>query len=285
MSKPGVRLLTVALCATVAVTAAAAQKDGQILERSLEKGTSIERVTYASDGLAVVALVYRPAAPSGKLPAVIYNRGGYTAVDTPEQLQPLFETLGKAGFAVIAPMLRESYGAPGKDEVGGADLRDLMNVLPLAKNLGFVDPDALFLLGESRGGMMTYQAIRDGFPARAAVTWGAFTDFNALIEAHPDVYQPLVRKIFENYEQRAAEIHERRSALVWADKLNVPVMILQGGADRGVDATHALRLTSRLQELKKPFELHILKDGNHTLSNVREERDRLIVDWLRRNLK
>jgi dipeptidyl aminopeptidase/acylaminoacyl peptidase len=262
----------------------AAPQDGEILERAPVKGTSLERVTYASDGLAVVALVYRPATPSGKLPTVIYNRGGYTAVDTPEQLQPFFETLGKAGFAVIAPMLRESYGAPGKDEVGGADLRDLMNVVALAQNLGF-DPDALFLLGESRGGMMTYQAIRDGFPARAAVTWGAFTDFNALIEAHPDVYQPLVRKIFENYEQRSKEIHERRSALVWADKLNVPLMILHGGADRGVDAAHVFRLASRLHELKKPFELHVLKDGNHTLKNLRDERDRLIVDWLKRNLK
>ena len=41
--------------------------------------------------------------------------------------------------------------------------------------------EKIYLYGKSRGGMMTYQALRDGFPARAAATVGAFTDLEAML--------------------------------------------------------------------------------------------------------
>jgi len=43
-----------------------------------------------------------------------------------------------------------------------------MNIIPLVKSLGFIDMNNLFMYGESRGGMMTYQAIKRDFPVNAA---------------------------------------------------------------------------------------------------------------------
>ena len=63
-------------------------------------------------------------------------------------------------------MLRQSDGSEGRDEMGGADVDDLMDVLPLARSLAYVDTNNLFMYGESRGGMMTYQAVRRGFPVK-----------------------------------------------------------------------------------------------------------------------
>ena len=72
-------------------------------------------------------------------------------------------------------MYRGSEGAPGRDEMGGADLADLMNIRAVIASLPYADATNTFLYGESRGGMMVLQALRDGFEARAAATVGAFT--------------------------------------------------------------------------------------------------------------
>ena len=45
------------------------------------------------------------------------------------------------------------------------------------------DASRLYLAGESRGGAMVYMALRDGFPAKAAAVWGAFTDLEALVKS------------------------------------------------------------------------------------------------------
>ena len=89
---------------------------------------------------------------------------------------------------MLAPMYRQSDGGEGRDEMGGGDVNDLMNAAALAKSLGFIDVNNLFLYGESRGGVMTYLAIKKNFPANAAAVYGAFTDMEALIKDKPQVY-------------------------------------------------------------------------------------------------
>jgi dipeptidyl aminopeptidase/acylaminoacyl peptidase len=142
----------------------------------------MEDLKYLSDGLTVEAYLYRPRDIRGKkLPLVIFNRGNYLVGDIGAESVPMFRRLALEGFVVLAPLLRGSHGAPGKDEVGGADLDDIMNTLPLVRSFDFVDQANLFMYGHSRGGMMTFQAVRDGYPLRAAATVGGFTDFAGLV--------------------------------------------------------------------------------------------------------
>lgn len=127
-----------------------------------------DRIVYESDSLPVVAYFYAPRdTAASPRPLVVFNRGSYIQPEIAHQLVPLFHRLAERGFAIVAPMLRGSAGAPGTDEMGGADLHDVMNVVPLATNLRSVDASRLFLYGESRGGAMTLMAIKNGFPARA----------------------------------------------------------------------------------------------------------------------
>ena len=145
------------------------------------------RVTYRSDGLPVVAFIYRPSAAGDKRPVVVYNRGSYIRQNAARELLVPFHRLAEAGFLVVAPMYRGSEGAPGRDEMGGADLADLMNIQPVIASLPYADSSSMFLYGESRGGMMTLQALRDGFPARAAATVGTFTDLDQYTKEDPNV--------------------------------------------------------------------------------------------------
>ena len=196
----------------------------------------------------------------------------------------MMHRLASEGFAVIAPMYRGSEGAPGHDELGGGDLADLKNVLPLVKNLAFADVENLFLYGESRGGVMTFLAIRDGFPARAAATFGGFTDLAAYLHADPRANQ-LVHSIWPDYDDRQEQILAARSAIQWPERINTPLLLMHGGADRQVSPAQTLSLATRLEALKKKYGLHIFAGDNHIVSTHRVERDRQAVLWFKEHAK
>jgi dipeptidyl aminopeptidase/acylaminoacyl peptidase len=246
-----------------------------------------EKLKYLSDGLKVVAYVYRPKRVEGrKFPAVIFNRGSAARGDIAPELVAFFHRLASEGFVVLAPMLRQSDGAEGRDEMGGADLDDLMNVLPLAKSLAYVDANNLFMYGESRGGMMTYMAVGRGFPVNAAAVFGALTDLRELVDSHPEQYSTaLLKQFWPDYEERKDELYKARSAALWAEQLNVPLLIMHGGADGGVSPAHSLNLAQRLQKLGRTYELVVYAGDNHRLSKNQEDRDRRAVSWFKRHVK
>ena len=252
----------------------------------------LEKLIYTSQSLRVVAYLYKPKDTGGqRLPTIIYNRGSYVRGDIAYELAPFFHRLALEGFVILAPLYRGSDGGEGHDELGGADVNDLMNALPLAKSLGFIDTNNLFMYGESRGGMMTFQAIKNGFPINAAAVFGAFTDLESLINSDPDRYQQLIKVIWPDseswpdFESRKREILYTRSAIKWHEKINVPLLIMHGGADKSVDPAHSLNLAEQLQRSGKKYELVIYADDNHVLSRNQEDRDKRAVSWFRRHIK
>jgi dipeptidyl aminopeptidase/acylaminoacyl peptidase len=244
---------------------------------------TLTRAAYDSDGLTVFAYVYRPKSPQGRLPVVVFNRGSFTWKEFAGEYLTMFHRLGKAGFVVVAPMLRGSGGAEGRDELGGADLADLMNTRALIAAMDFVDPRNIFMYGESRGGMMTYQAIRDGYALRAAATVGAFSDLGELTSAGGRLEKMAV-SVWPDYLERRQEIDERRSAARWADRLRVPLLIMHGGADRELPPAQALALAAKLQAAGQPYELMIRAGANHVMTEWRHERDALAIEWFRRHM-
>ena len=243
---------------------------------------ALRKVAYASGELQVFAYVYGPAATK-RLPVVIFNRGSYTWSEFAGEYLLLFRRLADAGFLVVAPMYRGSGGAGGKDEMGGADLDDLFAVTSLLRRLPNADIDNMFMYGESRGGMMTYQAIRDRFPVRAAAVFGAFSDLPALTTAVPR-FAAMGPMIWADYETNRKAIETRRSAVQWAETLRVPLLIMHGGKDRDVPPAQALAIATKLQELGLPYELIIRAGASHTLSQWRAERDAHAIEWFRRHM-
>ncbi len=190
---------------------------------------TLEKVRYRSGNLTVVAYLYTPSENrSHRLPAIIYNRGSYIAGDLAPVLAPLFHRLGQAGFVVLAPQYRGSDGGEGVDELGGADVDDVLNAMTLAGSLGQIDTTRIFMYGESRGGMMTYQALRRGAPVRAAATVGAFTDLAAMVDADTNV-RAMARQIWPGFDTTRAKLSEPRSAVRWAEELHTPLLLLHGG--------------------------------------------------------
>jgi dipeptidyl aminopeptidase/acylaminoacyl peptidase len=241
------------------------------------------RVTYTSDGLPVVAFIYKPSAAGDKRPVVVYNRGSYVRQNAARELLVTFHRLADAGFLIVAPMYRGSEGAPGRDEMGGAELADLMNIRPVIESLPYADTASLFLYGESRGGMMTLQALRDGFPTRAAAIVGVFTDLEQYLKEEPKA-AALGPQLFPDYESNRAAIIERRSAVRWAERITAPLLIMHGGDDTSVNPAHALQLAGALQRSGKRYELVIAAGARHVLEPFEADRDERAIRWFRRYL-
>jgi dipeptidyl aminopeptidase/acylaminoacyl peptidase len=241
----------------------------------------VTRESYESDGLTVFAYVYAPAKPHGRLPVVVFNRGSWTWPQFAGEYLATFHRLGEAGFVVVAPMLRGSGGAEGRDELGGADLDDLLNIPKLLGTLPYADASSVFLYGESRGGMMVYQAMREQFPMRAAAVVGGFTD---MAELTAGKFGKAATAIWPDFAEHKEEIERRRSALQWADKLSAPLLIMHGGADQDVPPSQSIALAAKLQALGKPYELVIRNGANHVMTEWRHERDAHAIEWFRRHL-
>jgi dipeptidyl aminopeptidase/acylaminoacyl peptidase len=243
----------------------------------------MERVTYRSDGLDVYAYLYRPAVPPGNqtLPVAVYNRGSYIRDDFSPEVLMLANRLARQGFLVVAPMLRGSGGAQGRDEMGGADLHDVLNIVPVIRELPYADPTRLFLYGESRGGIMSLLAARDGFPARAIAVWGAITDFRLYLN-EDSATRRLAPTIWPDFPANEAAILESRSAMRWPEKINVPVLLMNGGADTQVSPLYAIQFAAALAKLGKPYELKIFHGENHIATRRAQERDDDAVRWFRR---
>lgn len=242
-----------------------------------------EQVTYQSDGLTVGAYVYRPVAtPATPMPVVVFNRG---SVARPSgfagEMLAMAHRYAQGGFITVAPHYRGSNGWSGRDEMGGAELSDLMSVVAVIRQIPGADPARLFLAGESRGGMMVYQALRDGFPARAAAVWGAFTDL-AMLLAPGTRESAVAPQLWPDLDTNRAAIIERRSAIRWADRINTPVLIMHGTADEDMSIEHSRRMDAELTRLGKEHRYREFPGEQHRIGGRGTERDAETLAWFGR---
>lgn len=244
-----------------------------------------EKIKYLSDGLRVVGFIWKPKnIADKKLPLVIVNRGGNAnfSLLTPESFYYPFVS---NGFVVIGSQYRGADGGDGHDEFGGADVNDVLNLIPLARSLPYVDLNNVFMYGVSRGGMQTFLALRKGMAVNAVAVTGALIDLGAAGQERRSMHR-VWNAAIPGFAARPDELMQQRSVLYFADKIHVPVLILQGEADwRANPDTQAKALAERLRALGKPHELHVFPDDDHPISIHRLERERRVVEWFRRYLR
>ena len=259
------------------------QQRGFGIEFQLENGVDCHRIVYLSDGLRVVGYVLKPRRIGSKLPVLLFNRGGgleYGNISK-ENLSYL-SFLASQGYVLIASQYRGNSGGEGREEFGGRDVDDVLNLIPLAKSLSFTDPDRIGMLGFSRGGMMTYLAIKEGAAIRAAAVVGGLSD---LVQFFQGPGKNNMKQVIRRLVGPDVEALRERSAHYWPEKIDVPVLILHGNEDRVVDVNQARNLAEKLKEFGKPHRLVIFPKGDHGLNNVRRERDQIILEWFGKYLQ
>jgi dipeptidyl aminopeptidase/acylaminoacyl peptidase len=229
-------------------------------------------ITYWSDELRVAGFLGTPLGP-GPFPAIIHNRGGYGEVglQTGVEIVPLVE----AGYVAVASQYRGNGGGEGKEDFGGSDVHDVTSLIPLLKSLPYVDPNRIGMMGGSRGGMMTYIALKlDTLAGRhdikAAVTVGGISDLFSWNNEVGRLYQfdsVLWRPLIGATPDEAPQLFIDRSAIYWPDLINAPILLLHGQADQTVSVSETLALADRLKNAGKTVDYVIYPGGDHPLTN------------------
>jgi dipeptidyl aminopeptidase/acylaminoacyl peptidase len=280
------------LCTTLQVHA----QDGKLVQSSLVQledarpharaildKVDIRSITYLSDGLKVKGYLAVPKEEK-KLPCVIYNRGGsrsFGALNDEEALY-LLGRIASWGYVVAASQYRGNAGGEGKEEFGGADVHDVLNLIPLLEALPQADTLRIGMYGWSRGGMMTYLALTRTNRIAAAVIGGGSSDLFDGLERRPDMEKSVYAALIPNYAKDKEAALTARSAIRWPEKINkkTPLLLLHGSADWRVDPTEVLAMVSALYKCKQPVRFVFFEGGDHGLSEYQGEVNRLIKDWL-----
>jgi len=248
-------------------------------------------ITYKSDGLKIESYAAIPK-EEGKYPVIIYNRGGnrdFYALQLFEgrakyPVAVNFSKLANEGYIVIGSNYRGGGKSEGKDEIGGKDVNDIINLINVVKEIPEADTNKIGMYGWSRGGMMTYLALTRTDKIKAAVAIGAPSD-QTIID-RPEIEKRNAKLIPNYWNNKEGEL-KNRSAIFLVDKFpkNVPILMLHGSSDWRAKATNSLRLALEFEKNRIPYRLKIYEGADHGITEFKEDVHQEIISWFDRFLK
>lgn len=241
----------------------------------------MEPVTIESrDGLKLHGYLMLPRGVAPKaLPMVLLVHGGpwlRTTWGNPLRSDDASyaQFLASRGYAVLLVNFRGSTGygrsflMAGIGELAGKMQEDLHDAVRWATDRGIADANRIAIMGWSYGGYaaligltMTPEAFACG------VSLNGPTDLASLIESFPP-YWKLDLSNWHEYVGDPAIPEDRqdmtlRSPLHYADKLQRPVLLVQGGRDVRVRAEQAERMVQALQRDGKAVDYLFIAEMSH----------------------
>jgi dipeptidyl aminopeptidase/acylaminoacyl peptidase len=248
----------------------------------LLKKIRFEAITYMSDGLRINGYLAIPEGP-GPFPCVIVNRGGHSnlGIWTDESALKSLGRFAAWGYVAIASQYRGAGGSEGHDEYGGADVDDVLNLIPVLQTLTAVDMNRIGTFGASRGGIMTYLALTRTDRIRAAIVLSGMSDLQESLRSRPE-FERIWSNYVPDYSDNKAAAIRQRSAIQWIDRLpaSVPLLLIHGSADGNVSPVQALDMAKALYDAKHPFRLVMFEGAGHGVPEFAEGRDNQIHEWL-----
>jgi dipeptidyl aminopeptidase/acylaminoacyl peptidase len=240
------------------------------------------RVHYRVDGLRVVGFVLEPAGAAPRsLPAILYARGGNRELGKVDLLQlALLQTLADAGFVVVTTQYRGADGGDGRDQFGGDDVRDLEALIPLLRALPAHDGARVYLFGHSRGGMEAYEALRDGLPVRAAAIASGVADLGHALKGRPEL-DKVAAELIPDWASKRQEAIDKRSALRWADRIAVPLLLVHAREDWRVPLIEAQAMDATLTRIGREHKLVVIDGDVHQIYLHRAALVDALVQWFR----
>lgn len=242
---------------------------------------------YDVDGVTVEGYLVHPTSHQGRLPVVIYNRGGngsHARIKFGSLFSHVFP-LAENGNFVIASQYRGSgfrrQGLDtGEDEFGGQDIEDVLALFELIDASPVADPNRIGMFGWSRGAIMSFLVATRSDRVAAIAVGGAPTDILKEVAVRPEMERVFEARI-PNYAADREAALKSRSVMYWAEKLpkSTPILILHGQSDANVTVNSALDLAAELQVLEIPYRLVIYENGTHALFEYKQQVITELLNW------
>ena len=225
------------------------------------------------DSLEVPGVLYKPhqAAPDAKAPAMVLVHGG-PGGQAQVGYFALTQALANRGYVVFDINNRGSSGygktfyAADDRKHGEADLGDVVAAKRLLASLGYVDTTKIGIIGGSYGGYMTLAAVTlqpDAF--KVGVDLFGISNWSRTLNNIPPYWESFREALYKEMgdpKTDSARLH-RISPIFNADKIKVPLMVLQGANDPRVLQVESDEIVAAARKNGVPVEYVVFPDEGH----------------------
>lgn len=245
-----------------------------------------QSVTVTSQGVPLPGYVVRPAA-GGRHPAVICAHG---FAGRAEDVAGICESLARLGYVAMAVDFRDSGKSPGKPGFACGELRDALAAASFLRRQAYVDPSRLAAWGAGMGGTVALLAAAVDPKLKAAVAFMAPTDCAAFARGLVKQNSPLAAPVWDAIGAAPDDdpsAYAARSPLTVANKIKVPLLLIYGGKDPLVPASHGTRLRDAIGRRGVPCQVKVYPDEGNTFADPANAADSILtmVGFLNKQLK
>jgi dipeptidyl aminopeptidase/acylaminoacyl peptidase len=233
------------------------------------------------DGMEIPNILWKPhqATADARAPALVWVHGG-PGGQTTRAHSALIQYLANHGYVVLGINNRGSSGygktffAADDGKHGREPLWDTVEAKNYLQTLDYVDPDKIGIIGGSYGGYMTLAALAFK-PGEFKVGVNIFGVSNWLrtLESIPPYWESFREALYQevgNPETQRDFLIET-SPLFHADKINVPLMVLQGANDPRVIKPESDDIVAAVQKNGVPVEYVVFDDEGHGFSKKKNQ--------------
>ena len=229
---------------------------------------TVKEYDFDSNGKDIYARAFVPDV-EGRVPLVIFSHGLGADARHEEEVQ---KTLAKAGIAVFS--FEFAGGSSSADPMSEGlttemsvltEVQNLKDAIRIASGMEYVDPQKIYLMGSSQGGLVT------------ALTAEEFTNIQGLFLFYPafslpdDIRSsfPKLDEVPETFNLLGTKIGKKYITDIYdmdpyanLEKLTMPVHIYHGKDDNIVPLTASQKAMKRLKDAR----LTTLEDTGHALT-------------------
>lgn len=228
-----------------------------------------------SDGSRIEAFLALPkSVPSDGAPLVVMPHGGPFGVRDSKQFDPLVQYLASWGFSTLQVNYRGSggYGRSfiqrGRREWARGIEDDIDSAVELAMARPEIDAERLCIVGGSYGGFSALIGVlRHPARYRCAVTINGVTDVPMMYQTSDFADSEQALEFYAEYvgdPERERDRLIRISPVYQVDRIQTPILVIQGTEDRRVDPDHAHRLLLMLETFGKEHEVLLIEGAGHS---------------------
>ena len=239
----------------------------------------------AKDGTHLEGVLTLPAnyESDKKYPFLVLPHGGPEANDS-VRFDSIPRMIAGLGYIVIQPEYRGStgYGSEFLNAIyqhfGDRAYQDDESATDFAIAQGWADPNRLAIFGWSAGGFMTSWTVTQTQRYKAAIEGAGITDWLSFIP-ESDISQVDYDM---RYQEKDATPFLEFSAVMFADKVTTPLLILHGEADQRVPMLQGREYFILLAERGKTVRMVTYPGSPHFPSLAEQRRNvfQELLDWL-----
>jgi dipeptidyl aminopeptidase/acylaminoacyl peptidase len=225
------------------------------------------------DGVEVPGVLYKPhqASPAAKAPALVLVHGG-PGGQAQVGYFALTQALVNRGYVVFDINNRGSSGygktffAMDDKKHGEADLGDVVASKKMLAETGYVDTTKIGIIGGSYGGYMVLAALTmqpDAF--KVGVDLFGISNWARTLESIPPWWASFREALYaELGDPKTDSARLRRISPIFnADKIKVPLMVLQGANDPRVLKVESDEIVAAARKKGVPVEYVVFPDEGH----------------------